>query len=192
MAKKVTKKTTKKSIKKVTPSTSPRLVPPSIRDRGPYTTSFKAGDRAPEFTLKDQTGRSVSLTDFKGKRVLVYFYPRAMTPGCTVQACGLRDSRNELKREDIIVLGISPDSIEKLKAFEEKHELNFTLLSDEGLKAIKAYGAWGAKKFMGRTFDGVLRQSFLIDKEGKILHVLPNVKTSGHIEAVLELFKRLS
>ncbi|WP_407677020.1 thioredoxin-dependent thiol peroxidase [Peredibacter starrii] len=146
---------------------------------------------APDFTLLDQNGNSVSLHDFKGMNVVVYFYPKAMTPGCTVQACEIRNSDQKLKDSEIVVLGISADPVKKLKQFEEKQHLNFTLLSDEDRKVIEAYGSWGLKKFMGREFMGILRQSFLIDKTGKIVHVMHKVDTKTHHQDILNFFKNL-
>ncbi len=153
--------------------------------------SLKIGDMAPEFTLPDQNGRHVSLKDFRGKNIVVYFYPKAMTPGCTVQACELRNSESKLKDHDIVVLGISADPVKSLKKFEEKEKLNFSLLSDESKDVIKSYGSWGRKQFMGREFDGILRQSFLINKEGKIVHIMHKVDTKTHHDDVLNFFKSL-
>jgi peroxiredoxin Q/BCP len=150
------------------------------------------GDKAPDFTLLDQDGEKVSLKDFRGHNVLVYFYPKAMTPGCTTQACALRDSEESLAEANIKVLGISADPVKKLKSFQEKKEINFTLLSDEDRSVIEAYHSWGPKKFMGKEFDGILRQSFLIDPKGKIIHIMNKVETKNHHEKILDLFKRLS
>ena len=126
---------------------------------------LKAGDIAPKFSLPDQDGEQVNLTDFQGQRVLVYFYPKAMTPGCTVQACGLRDNMDELKKAGVDVLGISTDKPEKLSRFAEKELLNFTLLSDEDHQVCEQFGVWGEKSFMGKTYDGIHRISFLIDAD---------------------------
>ncbi|MDP8033637.1 thioredoxin-dependent thiol peroxidase [Pasteurella atlantica] len=144
---------------------------------------------APLFTLLDQNEKAVSLTDFKGKKVLVYFYPRAMTPGCTTQACSLRDSKTELDELNVTVLGISPDLPQKLANFEQKKELNFTLLSDPDHKVADAFGVWGEKKFMGRTFDGVHRISFLIDESGIIEQVFCKFKTKEHHQVVMDYLK---
>jgi len=146
---------------------------------------------APDFSLLNQDGSEVSLHDFKGKNVVVYFYPKAMTPGCTVQACEIRNSESKLKEQHIVVLGISADPVTSLKKFQEKEKLNFTLLSDPDKKIIKAYDSWGPKKFMGREFEGILRQSFLINKEGKIVHIMNKVNTKTHHEEVLDFFKNL-
>jgi peroxiredoxin Q/BCP len=174
VAKKVTKKVVKKQSAAVIKTNTPDI-----------------GDLAPEFSLQDQNGKLVSLKDFRGQKVVVYFYPKALTPGCTTQACSLTDAKAELKKNNIVVLGISADPVKKLKQFEEKYKLNFELLSDESKKTIEAYGSWGLKKFMGREFMGILRQSFLIDEKGKILHVMHKVNTGTHHEDVLNFFKNL-
>ena len=147
--------------------------------------TLKAGDKAPAFKLKNQDGEVVQLKDFRGQKVLVYFYPKAMTPGCTVQACGLRDTHAELEDRNTVVLGISPDPVDKLKKFEAKHELNFTLLSDEDHQLAEKFGVWGPEKFMGKTFDGIHRISFLVDENGKIEHVFDKFKTKDHHDVVI-------
>ena len=144
-----------------------------------------AGDTAPQFTLPDENGNDVSLADLAGKKVLVYFYPKAMTPGCTVQAQGLRDTKAELDAKNLVVLGVSPDPVKRLPKFIEKHDLNFTLLSDEDHAVADQFGVWGPKKFMGREFDGIHRISFLIDEQGKVEHVFDKFKTKDHHEVVL-------
>jgi peroxiredoxin Q/BCP len=150
----------------------------------------KVGNLAPAFSLLDQNGNKVSLKDFKGKmNVVVYFYPKAMTPGCTVQACGIRDYKKEFAKAKTVVLAISPDSPERLKKFEDKQALNFTLLSDEDHSTADKYGSWGPKKFMGKEYDGILRQTFIINKEGKLAHIMPKVKTKSHHDDVLEYIK---
>ncbi|POY44020.1 thioredoxin-dependent thiol peroxidase [Avibacterium gallinarum] len=148
--------------------------------------TLKAGDFAPHFALLDQNEQLVSLTDFKGKKVLVYFYPKALTPGCTTQACGLRDSKAELEKLNVVILGISPDSPKKLANFAEKKALNFTLLSDEDHQVAEQFGVWGEKKFMGKTYDGIHRISFLIDEQGKIEKVFEKFKTGEHHQVVLD------
>ena len=145
---------------------------------------LKVGENAPHFSLPNQNGELVSLEQFKGKKVLVYFYPKALTPGCTTQACGLRDSKSELENLGVVILGISPDSPKKLAQFIEKKALNFTLLSDEEHQVAEQFGVWGEKKFMGRTFDGIHRISFLIDENGKIAHVFDKFKTTDHHQVV--------
>lgn len=149
------------------------------------------GSVAPGFTLQNQDGQSVSLESFRGQNVVVYFYPRAMTPGCTVQACGLRDKKTDLAANGIVVLGISPDAPKSLKKFQEKDGLNFDLLSDADHKVAEAYGSWGQKQFMGKTFDGILRQSFLLDKEGRIVHIISKVDTQSHAEDVIGFYSKL-
>ena len=145
-----------------------------------------AGDSAPAFELPDQDGNLVTLASLKGKKILFYFYPKAMTPGCTVQAQGLRDVQKELQDKNVVVLGVSPDPVKRLPKFIEKHGLNFTLLSDEDHAIADAFGVWGPKKFMGREFDGIHRISFLIDENGTIEHVFDKFKTKEHHEVVLD------
>ena len=149
-----------------------------------------AGQPAPDFTLPDQDGQPVSLAQFRGKKVLVYFYPRASTPGCTTQACGLHDTQAELAALNTQVLGISPDPSSRLKNFQQKQRLNFTLLGDEDHAVSSAFGVWGAKKFMGKTFDGIHRISFLIDEQGVIEHVFDDFKTSNHHQIVVDYLQR--
>ncbi|WP_297186721.1 thioredoxin-dependent thiol peroxidase [uncultured Porticoccus sp.] len=146
----------------------------------------EVGSAAPAFSLKNQRGETIKLTDFKdSKNVVLYFYPKAMTPGCTVQACGIRDTKAEFAKLDTVVLGVSPDPYPRLARFEEKQQLNFDLLSDEDHAVTDAYGCWGMKKFMGREFMGVLRTSFVIDKQGKIRLVMDKVKTKTHHDDIL-------
>ena len=148
--------------------------------------TLKAGDKAPAFTLSDQNGEAVNLADFAGKKVLVYFYPKAMTPGCTVQAQNLRDSKTSLDELNVVVLGISPDAVKRLPKFIEKENLNFTLLSDEDHAVAEAFGVWGPKKFMGKEYDGIHRISFLIDENGAVEHVFNKCKTKDHHQVVLD------
>ena len=147
--------------------------------------TLSAGDAAPLFSLPDQDGNPVSLESLKGKKVLVYFYPKAMTPGCTVQAQGLRDIQNELQQNNVVVLGISPDAVKRLPKFIEKEQLNFTLLSDEDHTVADAFGVWGPKKFMGKEYDGIHRITFLIDEEGNIEQVFNKFKTKEHHLVIL-------
>lgn len=152
----------------------------------------KIGNMAPAFTLQDQNGKKISLKDFKGKKhVVLYFYPKAMTPGCTVQACGLRDSKKDLGKLGAVALGVSPDPVARLKKFEDKQDLNFQLLSDEDHAIADKYGVWGLKKFMGREFMGILRTTFVISKEGKLVHIMDKVKTKSHHDDVIEILKSL-
>ena len=148
-----------------------------------------AGDKAPIFNLENEQGELVSLTDFSGKKVLVYFYPKAMTPGCITQACGLRDVNAELENFNTVVLGISPDPIKKLQNFITKKELNFPLLSDLDHAIADAFGVWGEKNFMGKTYDGIHRISFLINEQGEIEKVFDKFKTKNHHEMVLDYLK---
>lgn len=148
--------------------------------------TLQAGDAVPQFTLNDQNNRPVSLAQFKGRKVLIYFYPKALTPGCTTQACGLRDAKNELEKLGVVILGISPDSPKKLAQFADKKDLNFTLLADEDHQVAEQFGVWGEKKFMGKTYDGIHRVSFLLDESGKIQHVFNKFKTGEHYQVVLD------
>jgi thioredoxin-dependent peroxiredoxin len=152
----------------------------------------KIGNLAPAFTLLDQDGSKVSLKQFRGeKNVVLYFYPKAMTPGCTVQACGIRDSKKPLAKLDTVVLGVSPDPVARLGRFIEKQDLNFTLLSDEDHAITEKYGAWGLKGFMGREFMGVLRSTFIIGKDGRLKSVMDKVKTKSHHDDVMALIQEL-
>lgn len=152
---------------------------------------LEIGQPAPKFTLLDQNSTAVELDSFKGKKVLVYFYPRASTPGCTVQACALRDSKSALDALNVVVLGISPDTPKKLTNFINKQTLNFTLLSDEDHAVCEAYNVWQLKKFMGRESMGVVRTSFLIDENGNLEHIFNKFKTKDHHEVVLEVLNKL-
>lgn len=146
----------------------------------------KIGNMAPTFTLDNQDGESVSLKDYKGKQnVVVYFYPRASTPGCTSQACGIRDEKKALAKLNTVVLGLSPDPVSKLDKFRLKQDLNFDLLADEGHLIADKYGIWGPKKFMGKEFDGIIRTTFLIGKDGRLKHVMNKFKTKTHHEDLL-------
>jgi len=153
----------------------------------------KVGNQAPTFTLIDQAGNKVSLKDFKGKQnVVLYFYPKAMTPGCTVQACGLRDSKKQLAKLNAVALGVSPDPVARLHKFAVRDELNFTLLSDEDHAIADKYGVWGLKKFMGREFMGIRRTTFIIGKDGKLVHIMDKVNTKSHHDDVIALLKELA
>ncbi|WP_423186218.1 thioredoxin-dependent thiol peroxidase [Alishewanella sp. d11] len=146
-----------------------------------------AGQQAPDFTLTDQHQKPVQLSEYLAKqRVLVYFYPKAMTPGCTVQACGLRDTHAEFAAKNVHVMGISTDSSKRLAKFAERDQLNFTLLSDEDHKVAEAFGVWGLKKFMGKEYDGIHRLSFLINQDGTIAKVFDTFKTKDHHQVVLD------
>lgn len=152
----------------------------------------KIGNMAPAFTLLNQEGKKVSLKDYKGeKNVVLYFYPKAMTPGCTTQACALRDTKAELDALDAVAIGVSPDAVPRLPRFIEKHDLNFTLLSDEDHAIAEKYGCWGMKKFMGKEFMGLIRTTFIIGKDGRLKVVLNKFKTKTHHEDVLAALKAL-
>jgi thioredoxin-dependent peroxiredoxin len=153
--------------------------------------AIEVGQIAPDFTLLDQDSNPVTLSELKGKKALVYFYPRASTPGCTVQAQGLRDSKAELDALNVIVLGISPDTPKKLTNFTNKQELNFTLLADEDHAVCEKYHVWQLKKFMGKENMGVVRTSFLVDEKGNIEHVFNKFKTKDHHQVVLDVLNSL-
>ncbi len=150
---------------------------------------LEVGKKAPAFTLLNQDGEEVSLKDLKDKIVVLYFYPKAMTPGCTVQACGIRDAKRKFSAAGVQVLGVSPDAPSKLAKFREKEELNFDLLSDEDHATAEAYGAWGLKKNYGKEYMGILRSTFIIGTDGKIKHVMPKVNTKTHHDDVLNWIK---
>ncbi|WP_371185967.1 thioredoxin-dependent thiol peroxidase [Thalassotalea maritima] len=155
--------------------------------------TLQVGDKAPIFSLANQHGDVINLADYIGKhKVLVYFYPKAMTPGCTVQAQGLRDSKNDLDELNTVVFGISPDEVKRLDKFCVRDELNFTLLSDVDHKVADDFGVWGLKKFMGREYDGIHRLSFLIGLDGNIEHVFTKFKTKDHHDVVLAYLAQAS
>lgn len=149
------------------------------------------GVSAPDFTALNQNSESVSLADLKGKNVVLYFYPKAMTPGCTTQACGIRDSKEEFAAANTVVLGISPDAPARLQKFIERDQLNFDLLSDPEHKIADDYGVWGLKKFMGREYEGIHRITFIIDSEGVLRHIINKVKTKSHHDDVLAIINSL-
>lgn len=150
----------------------------------------KIGNLAPAFTLLNQRSETVSLKNFKGKKnVVLYFYPRALTPGCTTQACGIRDTQKDFAKLDTIVLGVSPDSPDKLTKFIEKHQLNFDLLADESHAVAEKYGVWSLKKFMGKEFMGVVRTTFIIDKNGRLQKIIEKVNTKSHDQDLLEILR---
>jgi len=150
---------------------------------------IKLNTKAPDFNLPDQDGKLHKLSDYKGKWVLLYFYPKDDTPGCTKEACGIRDEFKNFKNLNIVVLGVSADSSESHKKFAQKYKLPFTLLSDESKKVLKKYGVWGKKKFMGKEYEGILRTSFLINPDGKIVKIYEQVKPDIHAKEVLKDFK---
>lgn len=147
------------------------------------------GKLAPTFSALDEYGNKVNLKDLRGQIVVLYFYPKAMTPGCTVQACGLRDIKKNLNKLNVISIGISPDSPARLLKFKERDNLNFTLLSDEDHAIAEQYGVWGLKKFMGKEYDGIHRITFIIDEKGKLIQILDKFKTKTHHQDVLNFIK---
>lgn len=147
---------------------------------------LKIGDKAPLFHGVDQDGKAIDLGTFSGKKLVLYFYPKDDTPGCTAEACSLRDGHAALRKAGYEVLGVSPDKVTKHKKFAHKHDLPFRLLADETKEIARAYGVWGRKKFMGREYDGILRTTFLIDEEGVIEHIITDVRTKDHAAQVLE------
>lgn len=152
---------------------------------------MEPGTIAPEFALPDQEGRIHRLSDYRGKWVVLYFYPKDDTPGCTKEACGFRDRMGDLQELGAVVLGVSADGVESHKRFAEKYGLNFPLLADPERQAILAYGAWGKKNLYGKEYEGVLRQTFLIDPEGRIAKVWRKVSPEGHAEEVAEVLRAL-
>ncbi len=150
---------------------------------------LKIGDRAPDFILKNTIGEDVSLAGLKGKRVILYFYPKDDTPGCTVEACNFRDDYDLYQEKDAVILGVSRDGEESHKKFTEKFDLPFTLLSDEDHSVAEKYGAWGEKSMYGRKYMGILRNTYVIDDEGKIEMIFEKVKPKDHSKEILELIK---
>jgi len=148
------------------------------------------GDKAPVFKTKDQNNNPVSLTDFKGKKVVLYFYPEDDTPTCTIEACNLRDNYSLLKKKGIVVLGVSPDDEKKHKKFEAKYDLPFTLLADDKKKIIDQYGVWGEKTLFGRKYMGVHRTTFLIDEKGIIVKIFEKPKSGKHAEEILKVWDK--
>jgi len=148
---------------------------------------LKAGDKAPPFSLEDQNGRRVSLADFRGTKLLLYFYPKADTPGCTRQACSVRDSAEFLQEAGAAVVGISPDRPEDQKKFDDKYDLRFPLLSDPDHKVAEAYGVWGKKSLYGKSYEGILRSSFLIDEDGKVLQATYGVEPEDTVPKAQEV-----
>ena len=147
--------------------------------------TLEVGDQVPEFTAKDQDGRDISLSDYQGKKLVVFFYPKANTPGCTAEACNLRDNYAELKASGYELLGVSADSQKKQANFRDKFEFPFPLLADEDHNVINTFGVWGPKKFMGREYDGIHRKTFIIDEQGVVSRVIDKVKTKDHAAQIL-------
>ena len=148
-------------------------------------TTLKTGDKAPGFEAKDQYGKTINLNDFKGKKVVLFFYPKASTPGCTAEACNLRDNYNSFQNKGYEIIGVSADSEKRQLNFSNKQELPYSLLADEDKAVIMAYGVWGPKKFMGKEYDGIHRTTFVIGEDGKIEDVITKVKTKEHSAQIL-------
>lgn len=149
-------------------------------------TTLTKGDKAPDFSGVDQDGKTHTLADYKGKKLVVFFYPKASTPGCTAEACDLRDNYHRFQAQNYELLGVSADSAKKQKSFQDKYQLPFPLLADEDKSVINAFGVWGPKKFMGRLFDGINRTTFVIDENGIIDEVITAVKTKEHAGQILK------
>ena len=149
-------------------------------------THLQPGDAAPDFSGQIETGKTISLADYQGEKLILFFYPKDDTPGCTAAACSLRDSYAELRDQGYRMLGVSPDPVKKHAKFVDKYKFPFHLLADPEHTVLKAYGVWGPKKFMGREYDGVNRSTFIIDGEGKVAHVFTKVKTKTHAAQILE------
>ena len=147
---------------------------------------FKEGDKAPDFAVPNQHGEIIKLSDFKGKRLIIFFYPKDLTPGCTLESCNLRDNYEKLKSLDFEIVGVSADDEKKHTRFIEKFSLPYDLLADVNKVMLNAYGVWGEKKFMGRTFDGIHRTTFIVDKEGNVEKIINKVKTINHTNQILE------
>ena len=148
--------------------------------------TLKPGDKAPEFTVNDQDGNPISSKDYKGKKWVVFFYPKASTPGCTNEACNLRDNYAELQKAGYELLGVSADSEKRQKNFKTKYEFPFPLLADENKEVINGFGVWGPKKFMGREYEGIHRMTFIMDENGVVERVIDKVKTKDHAAQILE------
>ncbi|MDG1715580.1 thioredoxin-dependent thiol peroxidase [Lacinutrix sp.] len=149
--------------------------------------TLKQGDKVPDFTVNNQDGNLVSLSDFKGKKLVVFFYPKASTPGCTAEACNLTDNYKALQDKGYEILGVSADSEKRQTNFKTKYKFPFDLLADEDKTVIDAFGVWGLKKFMGKEYDGIHRKTFLVDENGVVAHVIDKVKTKDHAAQILEL-----
>ncbi len=152
---------------------------------GKYAAGLKAGDVAPDFTIPDYDGKEVALAGFRGKKIVLYFYPRDNTPGCTKEACSFRDGNAEIKRLGAVVIGVSVDSVVSHMKFRDKYGLNFSLLSDAKKDVVQAYGVWKEKSLYGRKFMGIERTTFIIDEYGRIAKIFHGVKVDGHLEEVL-------
>lgn len=148
---------------------------------------LQKGEKAPKFQGTDQNGNTIKSTDYKGKKYVLFFYPKASTPGCTTEACDLRDNEEALKAKGYSIIGVSADSVKRQKNFATKYDLNYPLIADENKDIIEAFGVWGPKKFMGREFDGIHRTTFLVNEKGIIEEVIEKVKTKEHAKQILEI-----
>ncbi len=183
--------TKKKAIKKAAVKTKKAPAKKKAAKKTPFKnhqTHLQAGDAAPSFNGIDQDGKSISSTQYKGKKLVLYFYPQDDTPTCTVQACNFRDNFNALKKAGIEIVGVSEDSTAKHKKFETKHQLPFRLIADETHAVINAFDVWGKKQFMGKIYDGLIRTTFLINEKGVIEHVINKPDTKNHSRQILELW----
>ena len=151
---------------------------------------LKVGDQAPDFSVKDQSGNEIKLSDYAGKRVVIYFYPKDNTPGCTAQACNIRDNYSDLEKEGIVILGVSADSEASHQKFIDKFDLPFALLADVDKKMLNDYGVWGEKKFMGRVYDGIHRTTFIIDESHVIVGIIEKPKTKDHSREIFEVYAK--
>lgn len=190
----VTEKVTKSTVKKTTPdkkTVAKPIAKTKIANKAPkfvaHHTKLKVGDKAPVFKAKDQHGNVISSADLKGKTIVLYFYPKDNTPGCTTEACSLRDEHTYFTKQNYIVLGVSADDEKMHKKFAEKFELPFSLLADTDMKIIKEYDVWGTKQFMGKIYDGIIRTTFIINEKGMIKHVITEVKTKEHAQQIIGL-----
>lgn len=147
---------------------------------------LKVGDKVPDFQGVDQDGKTIKFTDYKGKKLIIYFYPKANTPGCSAEGCSLRDNYDALQKEGYQIIGISKDPVEKQKVFHDKYSFPFPLIADVDKKIIETFGAWGKKKFMGKEYEGILRFTYLIDQKGIVSQIYTKVKTKNHAEQILE------
>jgi peroxiredoxin Q/BCP len=176
---------TKKPTAASKPAKAAKTAKPSAAGKGDAAYGPKIGSKAPAIKLQDDSGKTVSLSDFAGKPVILYFYPKDSTPGCTTESCDFRDNLNRFVKSGAVVLGLSADSVESHRKFKEKQGLNFPLLSDPDHKALEAYGVWQEKSLYGRKFLGIVRTTFIIGGDGRIAQVFPKVKVAGHVDAVL-------
>ncbi len=151
---------------------------------------LKVGDSAPDFSSKDQNGKTIQLNDYTGKKVVIYFYPKDNTPGCTAQACNLRDNYSVIQNEDIVILGVSADDETKHQKFISKFDLPFSLLADTEKELLNLYGVWGEKKFMGKIYDGIHRTTFVLDEQHTIVGIIEKPKTKDHTREILEIYSK--